>query len=308
MPKAISPEARKESRAHAADKLPENPFLTPDARNCDLSFLTVEDSLLAYAVEHYEAQRRLRESIRLEYAKRKDRSRMLWDALVDEALRPFQPEDWMLPVSEIEKPGVIKGIYDYIPISETAPALYDADQRQRMRINRQQPWMILVTLNSRWHSSDAFLHWVQQEMVPELIKSARHVAMSHFKDARPGRGVSALRQAPGAASLKRKIRPPSLSQAPGAYESFSVRKLRKRLLALACHRIRHAASPDEPMNKSYIRYLEALPATVPDKVDLAGFIERVESVAADSRREWQNRLGDARRFRAAIESGLIQIL
>lgn len=290
----------------AMKRTPANPFLEPTAANSDLGFLKVDDALLAYAVEHREELRRRREGLLLDFMKRKDRGAEAWDALVAAAAEPFVPQPWMLPVRELESPGIIKGIYDYIPIRETAPEIYDPESRRIMSENRQKPWMIFVAMNARWHSREAFICWVNTHMVPEIVKSARTLAMAHFEPS-----PSPTPAGPGAARgsprrSRRGIRPPSGTMAkPGPV--LSVKLLRERLLALACYHIRFSAAPGESMTRTLDRYQQALPAEIVDKVNLAMFAGRIEHVARDSRNEWLVRLGDARRYRGAVDAGLLHI-
>lgn len=282
--------------------MPGNPFLEPTPENCDLSFLTVDDDHLVYAVEHYDHTRRLRESYVLELTNRRDRPEIERLALVEEASAHFRPEPWMLPVEHLKNPGVINGIVDYFPINETTPEIYDQERRAIMNANGQRPWLIMTTLNSGRHTAASFMHWVEARLVPSILKSAREMAELHFREGEPAAGAHRAR-----AVCKSRIRPALVRTEPAA-DPLSPKRLRQRLHALACHRIRHSALPGESMTRSLARYREALPESVHDPVNLDGFIRRVDTIAEASRTEWLARLGDARRLRAALDSGRLHLV
>ncbi len=285
---------------------PQNPFVEPTPENCDLSFLTVDDAFLVYAVEHYENRRRLRESVVFDYLNRRGGDVANWDELVAAASAPFRPEPWMLPVSELKNPGVIKGIFDYFPISETTPEIYDAEKRRIMSANRQRPWVILTTMNGGRHTAESFLHWVNSRMIPEIVKSAREMALHHFSDSGAGEHKACMR-AGATRAVKGRIRLPS-PRAAKAGEPLSEKRLRARLHALAGYLIRQSAAENETMTRSLERYRDALPEGVRDTLNLDVFIKRVASVSESSREEWIARLGDARRLRAAQENGWIHLV
>ncbi len=288
------------TKARPAEVLPANPFVIPTPENTDLSFLTVASDHLPYAVEFYETRRQLREAVVLNYTKRKERGPEAWAELVAEASASFEPRDWMLPACELREPGVIKGIYDYIPIAHTAPELYSPEHRKIMQENGRRPWMFLVMLNARWHTADSFLHWVDSSLVPEVVKSARHLADTHFRET-TGEGAPAP-----AFPVRRRLRPRARPAASRA-DSLSTPRLRERLLSLAAHRIRHSAAPGEPLRESYRRYRDALPRGADERASFTQFCTRVDRVASDSRADWLRHFVYESRLRAALEQGLLHL-
>lgn len=280
-----------------------NPFLEPTDANLDLSFLGTDDDYLVYAVEHYERMRMLREGVVFDYLHRRERSEILWSQLVAAAAENFCPHEWMLPPDELKTPGLINGFVDYHPITDTSPEIYDREKRERMNANGQRPWLIMTTLNSGRHSSASFLHWVEDRLVPSILKSAREMAALHFRQTEVV--VAPISRAKG--TIKNRIRPPSPRTEP-ACEELTIKRLRRKLQALACHRIRHSAKPGESMTRTLARYRDALPPGVSDPVTLDGFIRRVDLVSEKARGEWARRLGDSRRLRAALESGRIHLV
>lgn len=301
--KKRAPAPRSEAKGGA--RIPENPFLQPTPENLDLSFLSVDDAFLVYAVDHYENRRRLREGIVFDHLNRREGSGRSWEELVAAASARFVPEPWMLPISELKTPGVINGIFDYFPISETTPEIYDPERRMIMSANKQRPWVILTTMNGSRHTSESFMHWVNTRMIPDIVKSAREMALHHFREA-GSREHKACMRAGATRVAKGRIRAPSPHSAKAGV-ALSEKRLRARLHALACYMIRQSAAEGETMTRSLERYREALPAGVRDSVNLDLFIRRVDAVAGSSREEWIARLGDARRLHAALESGRIHI-
>lgn len=274
---------------------PANPFHTPSDGNCDLSFLAVEDALLVYAVDHYENIRRLRDAVVFEHMNARDKSSAAWRARIDAASVEFRPEPWMRPVSELQHPAVINGIFDYAPIAETCPELYDAAKRGEMRANGQCPWVIQMTLNTGRHSGEAFLDWVHAELIPRIVRSAREITLHHFRE--PDGGEKPRR---------RRIRAITTHNAP-VKSDLNEKRLRARLFALACHRIRFGAPEGESAEHMLERYRAALPAGVSDEVTPEIFARRVRSVVDTAREEWVDRIGEAR-FRKAVEAGWIRKL
>lgn len=296
------------SEAKGGARIPENPFRQPTPVNCDLSFLTIDDAFLVYAVDYYENRRRLREGIVFDHLNRRNGSDVTWEELVAAASAPFVPESWMLPISELKNPGVINGIFDYFPISETTPEIYDPEKRTIMGANNQRPWVILTTMNGGRHTAGAFMHWVNTRMIPDIVKSAREMALLHFRDSEQRPFENKARMRAGATRVvKGRIRTPQLREAK-AGETISEKRLRARLHALACHMIRQSAGEGETMTRSLERYRAALPAGVIDSVNLDVFIKRVTSVTESSRAEWIARLGDTRRLRTALDNGWIHLV
>lgn len=274
---------------------PGNPFLVPTRENCDLRFLDVDPAHLAYAVEHYDRLRRLREGIVFEFINRREHAPGEWEKLVAAASEHFHPESWMLPVSAIGSPALLNGIYDYIPISGTSPELYDESVRALMQANKQRPWLIMMTMNTGRHSQESFLKWVRDELVPKILKSAKEMSQHHFPAFRTGSGEP-----------RRGIRTRMPKRGPAAPCEMTEKRLTARLRALAAYRIRQSALPGETMTRSLERYREALPAGVKDNVTLAAFIRRVALIGDTAREEWKARLGEAA-LRHAQDNGLVHL-
>lgn len=282
---------------------PANPFTKPTPENTALDFLLTPDEDLAYALRHHTAQRFLREGLVLDHLKSDDRTPADLERLVRAASAPFVREPWMADTRDLLKPARLTGTYDYIPPGHATPGIRECSQREVMAANGQKPWMILVTMNPAWHTREAFLGWVTQSLVPDILESARDVAMRHFADrhdtpAAPGTIIAAPRR------IRRGIRPPS-SPRRSTGAALSTKVLRDQLLNLGIHRILHTAAPDEASAHTLERLLEALPGESAPRLNAAAFAERVEAIRAEGRAEWLRRLGDRRRVAAAIAAGLI---
>lgn len=285
--------ANREVAAPAKRRVPANPFHEPVPENCDLSFLATPDDLLVYAVDHYEAIRRLRDGFVFDHMNARDKSSAAREARIAAGREEFRPQPWMRPVAELRHPAVLNGIFDYAPIAGTCPELYDDAKRAEMRANGQCPWVIQMTLNAGRHSGEAFLNWVHAELIPKILRSAREVTLHHFRE--PDGGEKPRR---------RRIRAITTTPAPVRSE-LNEKNLRSRLLALACHRIRCSAKPGESMAESLERYREAIPPGVTDEINAEIFAKRVRTIAETAHEEWVDRIGESR-LKKAVEQAWIR--
>lgn len=269
----------------------ENPFVEDSPENHDLSYLALEEGHLIHAVKHYEARLRLREGILLDFMTGAERTARAWESLVTAARAVFVPAPWMLPSGLLKAPAVLNGIYDFFPIGQTSPEIYDKLTREVMAANGQHPWVVVATLNVAHHAPEAFLRWVDSELIPSLRKAAREVARNHFDAQEGGEGARGIR-----------VR----TRGRGRDQPLCGSDLRRRLRAVACHQIRHCAAADEPVAVTFERYRRALPLGVRDDMDPDAFRGEMAAVAEASRAHWRARLGDVA-LRNALRKGWLRL-